>query len=164
MRYTNAFEQQWTMRAETRQPAASERILSVLHPYRQPAGPQVSQEESLHIGPWLGVMAKIGDLNETTLYHRDMMAPQAAQAEGITTDAAIVSFAEANDGTIRRFLVVGGAELAVKGRQLLWAEAARAVACTYNTGAASAQIDVAAKRHGPGIAGAKAAPPDAGLA
>ncbi|MGD8239652.1 MAG: DUF4962 domain-containing protein [Armatimonadota bacterium] len=142
MRYTEAFAQQWTMRAETREPAASERVVSVLQPYREEDGAAVDGEELVEFADWIGVRARVGDVTETTLFRRDMSESGSASAEGITSDAAVVSVGRGSDGSVRRLLMLEGTALALDGQPVVEADARCSVACMHDTGAAAAQIDV----------------------
>lgn len=143
MRYTEAFAQQWALRAETQEPSASERILSLLHPYREPDGPAVDGGQLVESGPWIGARAPIGDVIETTLFQRDLSEPVSGSAEGVATDATLVSIGRGSDGSIRRLLMLAGKALALDDQPVVEADARCSVACMYDTGAAAAQIDAA---------------------
>jgi len=114
-RYTEAFPQPYNIRVTTAEQSSDERILAVMDAYEAGAGPRMAGLEQIAAGDALAVQFATGSVTETVVFRERADEPTAVTADGIETDARVVSVGRDPDGAVERWLLHGGTRLTVDG-------------------------------------------------
>ena len=137
-RFTEAFPQQWNIRATTKKKASAQ-ILAVMNTFGKTAGARISDIRRVEAEGAEAVYFQSGNRSECVLF-RTRRGGTIAGA-GIETDASVANISRGGD-RLHRWLLHGGTRLSLDGEILLIADAECDAAANYNLPGASAQIQV----------------------
>ena len=137
-RFTEAFPQQWNIRATTEK-RASAQILSVMNTFGKTAGAGVNDIRRVDADGAEGVCFQSGNGSECVLFRTRRGGT--IEGAGIQTDARVVNVNRSGD-RLQRWLLHGGTRLSLEGEILLIADAECDAAANYNPRSAGARIHV----------------------
>ena len=137
-RFTEAFPQQWNIRAATER-STTARIISVLHTYTKPGAPGVDDVRRVETAGGEGVCFRSGNASECVLFRIGKRGT--VEGAGIRSDARVVN-ARRHGNRLQRWLLQGGTRLSLEDEDFLVADAACDAAANYTLRSARAQIQV----------------------
>ena len=137
-RVTEAFPQQWNIRATTEK-RTGEQILAVLHTYKDTDGPGVDNIRRLEADGADGVSFQSGNRSECVLFRN--REGGTIEGAGIESDGRVVNVSHIGN-RLDRWLLHGGARLSLDGEILLAADVECDASASYNRHSAATQVQV----------------------